>query len=235
MKNIYYFVLLGYCLWGLLALRLTPNPLILAIISSVVGNIGLGTAALHTLYVNRRLMPNELRPPWYLPDLRQHPLRRRLAAHIHVAVVGVAAKAQPTVLPFPIQRIQVEVRQQRRQRPALRRALNEPPPLRRAGRRLCFLLRNLRVRPLSAFGKSVFLSRFSHHVAGRSESKCPPLGMIGSGDGDCAPAPSHTTGVAPHAPWLPPASARRVRFSVSGGWTRRPYPRAARSDGTSNP
>ena len=66
MKNIYYFVLLGYCLWGLLALRLTPNPLILAIISSVVGNIGLGTAALHTLYVNRRLMPNELRPPWYL-------------------------------------------------------------------------------------------------------------------------------------------------------------------------
>ena len=65
-KNIYYFVLLGYCLWGLLALRLTPNPLILAIISSVAGNIGLGTAALHTLYVNRRLMPNELRPPWYL-------------------------------------------------------------------------------------------------------------------------------------------------------------------------
>ena len=38
-------------------------------------------------------------------------------------VVGIAAKAQPASLQFPIQRIQVEIRQQRRQRPALRRAL----------------------------------------------------------------------------------------------------------------
>ena len=51
-----------------------------------------------------------------VPDPRQHPLRRRLAAHIYVAVVGITAKAQPPVLQFSIQRIQVEVRQQRRQR-----------------------------------------------------------------------------------------------------------------------
>lgn len=65
-KNMYYFVLLGYCLWGLLALRFTPNPLFLAIVGAVSGNIGLGIAALHALYVNRRLMPDNLRPPWYL-------------------------------------------------------------------------------------------------------------------------------------------------------------------------
>ena len=38
-------------------------------------------------------------------------------------IVGITAKAQPASLQFPIQRIQVEIRQQRRQRPALRRAL----------------------------------------------------------------------------------------------------------------
>ena len=65
-KNIYYVVLLSYCLWGMLALRLSPNPLILAIVSSVCGNVGLGSSAIHTLVVNRRLMPPELRLPWYL-------------------------------------------------------------------------------------------------------------------------------------------------------------------------
>ena len=64
-KNIYYIVLLLYCLWGLIALRLTPNPLMLAIVSSVLGNIGLGTSALHTLFIQRRLMPRQLRSPWY--------------------------------------------------------------------------------------------------------------------------------------------------------------------------
>jgi hypothetical protein len=40
--------------------------LILAIVSSVCGNIGLGAAAIHTLVVNRKLMPPELRLPWRL-------------------------------------------------------------------------------------------------------------------------------------------------------------------------
>ena len=65
-KNIYYVILVTYCLWGMLALRLSPNPLILAIVSSVCGNIGLGAAAIHTLVVNRKLMPPELRLPWRL-------------------------------------------------------------------------------------------------------------------------------------------------------------------------
>ena len=65
-KNIYYIVLLTYCLWGFLALGLAPNPLVLAIVSGVLGNVGLGSSSLHTLFVSRRLMPKELQPPWYL-------------------------------------------------------------------------------------------------------------------------------------------------------------------------
>ncbi len=38
-----------------------------------------------------------------VPDPRQHSLRRRLAAPIDVAVVGITAKAQPAVPQFPIQ------------------------------------------------------------------------------------------------------------------------------------
>ena len=47
-----------------------------------------------------------------VPDPLEHPLRRRLAAHINVAVVGITTKAQPPALEFPIERVQVDVRQQ---------------------------------------------------------------------------------------------------------------------------
>lgn len=61
-RKLYYGIMAAYCLWGLLALNLTPNPLVLAIAGSVLGNIGLGAAALHVLVVNRRLMPKQLQP-----------------------------------------------------------------------------------------------------------------------------------------------------------------------------
>jgi hypothetical protein len=64
-RNIYYTILLGYVIWGLIALRLTPNPLVLAIFAGTLRNIGLGFTCLHSLYVNRYLLPRELRPPWY--------------------------------------------------------------------------------------------------------------------------------------------------------------------------
>ncbi|MCP5120407.1 MAG: hypothetical protein GY953_57160 [bacterium] len=63
-KYIYYSILSAYCLWGLVALRLTPNPLVLAIASGVMMNFALGFSALHTLYVNVVLLPPELRPTW---------------------------------------------------------------------------------------------------------------------------------------------------------------------------
>lgn len=60
---VYYGIMVVYCIWGLIALRLAPNPLVLAIASGVLGNIGLGISSLHALYVNRKLLPEELRLP----------------------------------------------------------------------------------------------------------------------------------------------------------------------------
>jgi hypothetical protein len=65
-KYIYYGILTLYGIWGLIALRLTPNPLVLAIVTATLRNIGLGATSLHTLYVNRNLLPPDLRPPWHM-------------------------------------------------------------------------------------------------------------------------------------------------------------------------
>ena len=62
----YYIVMLFYCAWGLLALGLTPDPLVLAILGSSLGNVGLAISALHTIAVNRTLLPRKARPPWIL-------------------------------------------------------------------------------------------------------------------------------------------------------------------------
>ncbi len=62
---IYYGILVLYCVWGLLALTFF-NPLQIAIIGPVLGNIALGFSAFHTLAVNRRLLPVELRPNWFM-------------------------------------------------------------------------------------------------------------------------------------------------------------------------
>lgn len=63
-KYVYYTILAAYGVWGLAALRLTPNPLVLAVFSGVMMNFALGVSAFHTLYVNVRLLPPELRPGW---------------------------------------------------------------------------------------------------------------------------------------------------------------------------
>ena len=65
-KYVYYTILALYSLWGLVALRLTPNPMVLAIASGVMMNFGLAFSALHTLYVLMTLVPRELRPGWLL-------------------------------------------------------------------------------------------------------------------------------------------------------------------------
>jgi hypothetical protein len=61
-KYVYYTILAIYCLWGLTALRLTPNPLVLAIATGVMWNFALGFTAIHTLVVVRTLLPEPLRP-----------------------------------------------------------------------------------------------------------------------------------------------------------------------------
>lgn len=65
-RYVYYSLLGLYAVWGLLALKLTPNPLVLAIATGVMVNFGLGLSSLHVLFVNAVLLPKELRPPWLM-------------------------------------------------------------------------------------------------------------------------------------------------------------------------
>jgi hypothetical protein len=63
-KYVYYTLLGAYLLLGLVALRLAPNPQVLAKAAGVMVNFGLGFSALHVLHVNMTLLPERLRPPW---------------------------------------------------------------------------------------------------------------------------------------------------------------------------
>jgi hypothetical protein len=63
-KHIYYSLLGVYAIFGLIALRVTPNPLVLAIASGVMLNLALAFSAVHSLYVNLTLLPRDLRPGW---------------------------------------------------------------------------------------------------------------------------------------------------------------------------
>jgi hypothetical protein len=58
---IYYSLLLVYAVWGAITLALL-SPLQIAKVGAVLGNVALGFSAFHTLYVNRTLLPRELRP-----------------------------------------------------------------------------------------------------------------------------------------------------------------------------
>ena len=60
-RLIYYGILGVYGVWGLFALAMF-DPLQIAVIGAVLQNVALGCAALHTLYVNRTLLPKELQP-----------------------------------------------------------------------------------------------------------------------------------------------------------------------------
>jgi hypothetical protein len=64
-KYVYYGILALYALWGLVTLGLY-NPLDIAKIGAVLGNLGLGVTSLHSLYVNQVLLPRELRPSLFL-------------------------------------------------------------------------------------------------------------------------------------------------------------------------
>jgi hypothetical protein len=64
-KYVYYGILALYASWGLVALWLF-DPLIILQIAGVLMNVAMGFSALHTLYVNRTLLPRELRPGWLM-------------------------------------------------------------------------------------------------------------------------------------------------------------------------
>jgi len=65
-KYVYYGILAAYAVWGTIALRLTPNAIALAVATGVMLNFALGFSALHVLYINLRVMPKELAPPWIM-------------------------------------------------------------------------------------------------------------------------------------------------------------------------
>ena len=66
----------------------------------------------------------ELQPPIQKPgQRRQHPFPRPPRPHIDVTVVGIAAEGVATAFQFLVQIVEQDIRQQRRQRPALGRPL----------------------------------------------------------------------------------------------------------------
>ena len=62
-KYIYYGILALYAVWGVIWLSLF-EPLTLAIIGAVLGNVALSFTAFHALYVNRTLLPAQVKPNW---------------------------------------------------------------------------------------------------------------------------------------------------------------------------
>lgn len=60
-RYLYYGILAAYGIWGLFVLWLMP-ALQIAKVGAVLGNIALGVSSLQALYVNRTLLPPELRP-----------------------------------------------------------------------------------------------------------------------------------------------------------------------------
>ena len=55
----------AYSSWGLVALTLV-GPLGILKLGGIFMNLALGGSALHTLYVNRTLLPDELKPNWFM-------------------------------------------------------------------------------------------------------------------------------------------------------------------------
>jgi hypothetical protein len=63
-RAVYYTVLAVAALWGVVALRLA-QPIVLLQIGANIAGVVFVVASLHLLYVNTRLLPRELRPPWW--------------------------------------------------------------------------------------------------------------------------------------------------------------------------
>lgn len=61
-RAVYYTVLIGIVLWGIIALRLAQPIFLLKLAANVAGLVFV-IASLHLLYLNTRLLPREVRPP----------------------------------------------------------------------------------------------------------------------------------------------------------------------------
>ncbi|HEX7446422.1 MAG TPA: Nramp family divalent metal transporter [Pirellulales bacterium] len=64
-KYLYYGILAGYGIWGLVAMTMF-DPIQILKLAGVLMDVSLGFASWHTLYVNLTLLPRELRPNWLM-------------------------------------------------------------------------------------------------------------------------------------------------------------------------
>ena len=65
-KLIYYGILSMYAVWGSIVILARFSPLFIATVGAALQNVAIGVASLHTLQVNRKLLPPELRPHWFM-------------------------------------------------------------------------------------------------------------------------------------------------------------------------
>ena len=63
-RVVYYGALGLVCLWGIFALRLA-QPIMLLMLAANIAGMVFTIASIHLLYLNTRLLPEELRPPMW--------------------------------------------------------------------------------------------------------------------------------------------------------------------------
>jgi hypothetical protein len=63
-RKVYYTVMTILVVWGIVALQLA-QPFVLLILSANVAGVVFVIASLHLLYINTRLLPSHVRPPWW--------------------------------------------------------------------------------------------------------------------------------------------------------------------------
>lgn len=68
-KYVYFSVLCGYLVFGLLMLTVVPRPDKLVTISTNIMNFALGFSCWHTLVINTTLLPREIRPGWFIRSM----------------------------------------------------------------------------------------------------------------------------------------------------------------------
>ncbi len=67
-KSIYYSILAFYVLWNLVCAYLFSTygtPKLMTLVIANLNNVSIGVTSFHLLWINCKLLPEELKPPWY--------------------------------------------------------------------------------------------------------------------------------------------------------------------------
>jgi hypothetical protein len=63
-RRVYYAVMAAFVVWGCIALNLA-QPLTLVIIGANIAGVNFVVVSIHTIIINRKFLPPELRPPMW--------------------------------------------------------------------------------------------------------------------------------------------------------------------------